>query len=131
MLMYLRSDPVYGISGIVESLEKVISPPFYYLFNVVELPSSFIFGTVFYYTPAQHGHGKRGWEVELDSISSIIIATHQVFVKSGRIGFAIIQTGAPSPRDIIMLWQFPGCDQEGNFYFYFYFQREKEVVLIK
>lgn len=108
--IYLCSYPVNSISGVIEGLEKVISPPLDDVFNVAELSGSFIFCTVFNHTPTQHGHGKRCREVKLDCIPSIIIASHQVFNYGWRVGLAIIQTRVSPPANIIMPRKFSSCN---------------------
>lgn len=76
----------------IEGLEKAISTPLDNFFNMVKLPSGFIFGPVLYHTPAQHCHVERCREMKLNCISSIIISLHNTLLFFGSFPAAINQS---------------------------------------
>lgn len=75
---YLRVEPVNGISRGIECFEKIIRTPLNKIFDMVELPCSFVLCTVLDHAPTQHCHGKRRRKVELNRVPRVIVPTTEI-----------------------------------------------------
>ena len=73
IFFYQRNHTVNAISSGVEGLQEVVGPPLDNVTDMAKLPNSLVFSTVLDDAPAEEGHGECSWEVELDSVTSVIV----------------------------------------------------------
>jgi len=100
----LRGEGINGVGGAVEGLEKVIASPLDELLDVSQLSGSLVLGAVLDDAPTEHGHGEGLGEVELDSITGVVVTAYQILDHTQRTVrlLPIVHARVPSPRNVVM-----------------------------